>query len=476
MTVERIPVEVQCDGDVCGNGQVGVPRRGGKVLLQRDGAARRKLPVQPCPFGDELRICGDVACGHGEGVACHGHGIVVRVGDNKAAECHACCRGAVIGQGNRATRDVIGDTADVDGLATRGSDVGAEVEGVDAAGAVNVVADACGFGSDADISGGAVYAAVAIVVAGEGSVKDLSHDGTQKSITAETVGHTDNDAVRDGGATGNLAGDAAPVISVPVQRYGTGAAGDGAVAGARNAAVVISVAKDVDVGSHVAVRDGALATSSYTTNTFFVAEDAGIAEGEVLHGAARADASEEALAIFGLLRDADAADGVAVAVEGAFEIIVCIARDSADGGEVVLRIAGIGVVPSCSGVVLDVAAELEEGVAEVIGRVAADGAVDERGQQVEAGGGGDDVGAGGGGAVVVGVGVPVGGVVGGDGGADGDVGGAEGEGGTAKRAGVGAEGDHEALGHGATVGDVDGLPLSAIDGAAALQGGGADGG
>ena len=111
--------------------------------------------------------------------------------------------------------------------------------------------------------------------------------------------------------------------------------------------------------------------------------DAGVGERDVLH-LSTVKCTEETLVVDGPV-DADAANGVALTVEVASEVMgSAFVIVGSDGGEVALTLAEAGVT------VGDVAAQFEVGVGIGIGGVSV-GTVHLLGQQVETLGAGDDV-------------------------------------------------------------------------------------
>ena len=164
------------------------------------------------------------------------------------------------------------------------------------------------------------------------------------------------------------------------------AAAHGASVNSHDAAVVVGAALngvDAHVVAHVALLDGGIEGSARDAADTVVSRNAGIGEGDAPHITALLDCSEEAqitIVQAAALIDADAADGVAAAVEGPLEAVAF----SADGGVVIL--GAVGIVPVGGVRVGDVGTLLEELAAEVIS------CVDKRGQQVKVGGAADDIG------------------------------------------------------------------------------------
>ena len=85
---------------------------------------------------------------------------------------------------------------------------------------------------------------------------------------------------------------------------------------------IISIGADGDAALHAAVLDGADKAVAHDAADEVLAGNGAVGEGDVLHhgGAFGAEIAEEALVV-GAGVNADAADGVAVAVEGAAETI-----------------------------------------------------------------------------------------------------------------------------------------------------------
>ncbi len=213
-----------------------------------------------------------------------------------------------------------------------------------------VLADVAAAG--ADVVDEAFYAAVAVVVVGEGAAVVGADDGAAAALFTSGDPGADGDAVADG--TVSFADDAAIVLAIAIVVAGDGGGAVAAVDGptakymADDAAVVVGTAGiglDSDVAQHAAVLEGTDKAVAHDAAYFVAANDGAASEGDVLHGGA-AETAEETL-IAGATADADAADGVAVAVEGAEEILI-IAVD-ADGRVVVLAVEAD-----------DVGAELEE--------------------------------------------------------------------------------------------------------------------
>ena len=183
----------------------------------------------------------------------------------------------------------------------------------------------------------------------------------------------------------------------------TGAVADGADVLPRDAAVIAGTGLnciDGNIGSDMAVADGTL-VNAHDAADFFKAGDASVGKGDTTDDGAAANQAEETLVrvggkIIAALIDADAADGVALAVEVAIKVVVGVdVAVSADGGVVVLlaaRVVPVGVMR-----VGDVGGHLEREAATVVGGglVAADAvsacAVDIDGEVVQVVGAADFV-------------------------------------------------------------------------------------
>ena len=172
---------------------------------------------------------------------------------------------------------------------------------------------------------------------------------------------------------------------------GAGAAADGAAVVAHDAAVVAHDAAvevgnglhgaDGYVGCHVAVADGAAEVISHDAAGVVVASDAGVGEGEVVDVGAPYLAEDALVAVGDVvasLVDADAADGVAGAVEVALEVAVVAVVVASDGH--VVAFVWLFAVPSIVGgiAVGDVVGQLE-----VLAAVVARAVVDALGQEIE---------------------------------------------------------------------------------------------
>ena len=210
-----------------------------------------------------------------------------------------------------------------------------------------------------------------------------------------------------GGANGEVVAQGAVVyacyaaVVIAVVGVGGGEGGgagtllDGAAVVAHDAAVAVGTGlhgADGYVVGHVAAGDGAV-VGAHDAAGGFVTGDAGVGEGEVVDIGTGVCLAEDALVVVGgvvaALVDADAADGIVIAVEVAAEGAVVASVVASDGLEVAL--VAIEVVPIVAGGVLDVVVELEVRVVVVVGGLAVC-AVDAVGQEVELAGVFDDVG------------------------------------------------------------------------------------
>ena len=214
----------------------------------------------------------------------------------------------------------------VGGLGAAEGNILAQGDGAGLAGAVLVAV------SSANVGGGTAYGAIVIVVVSEGVVVVVAaDDGT--FVAVRFYGGAGVEAVLDSVAIAiiDVADDAAIVLAIALAVVGHGggtvAAFDGRIVkcSADDAAVVIgiiSIGADGDAALHAAVLDGADKAVAHDAADEVLAGNGAVGEGDVLHhgGAFAAEIAEEALVV-GAGVDADAADGVAVAVEGAAETI-----------------------------------------------------------------------------------------------------------------------------------------------------------
>ena len=237
-----------------------------------------------------------------------------------------------------------------------------------------------------------VHGAGGVVVALEGAAVHAA-DGAVGVVLGGGHGGADGEVVAQG-AVVVVAHDAAKVLAVggvgEGEGGGAGAVADGAVVRAHNAAVVVGIVlhgADGYVVGHVAAAEGAtVAVDARDAAGVPEAGDASVGEGEVVDIGAVSCIAEDALEAVGVataaLVDADAADGVAVAIEVAHEGAVVVVEVASDGLEVVL--GAVGVVPLCVGFVVDVVGELEVLAAVAVGLAGlAVCAVDAVGQKVE---------------------------------------------------------------------------------------------
>ena len=234
--------------------------------------------------------------------------------------------------------EVVGGVA---GVACEDEVVAVVVEQGDAVGLDRAVVVGDVAAAGADVVGEVADAALVVVVVGEGADVVGADDGaTAAFLTSDNPGAVGY-AVADGAVS--FADDAAIVLAIAIVVAGDGggavAAVDGSMAKyiADDAAVVVGTAGiglDSDVAQHAAVLEGAGKAVAHDAADFVAANDGAASEGDVLHGGA-AEIAEETL-IAGATADADAADGVAVAVEGAEEML--IRAVDADGRVVVLAV------------------------------------------------------------------------------------------------------------------------------------------
>ena len=114
-----------------------------------------------------------------------------------------------------------------------------------------------------------------------------------------------------------------------------------------------------------------------------VARDIGVGKGDVLYGGTDGPAKQCLVLVLVLvgerLAEADATDGVPLAIKDAAEVLVTAIKVAADGGKVLVGAAEAG------GAVGDVVAQNEVGATEVRA------ALHCVGQSIKLGGGGDDV-------------------------------------------------------------------------------------
>ena len=158
---------------------------------------------------------------------------------------------------------------------------------------------------------------------------------------------------------------------------------------------------DADVTAYTAVlhnaaSPGVICDKSRDATHILHAGDAGIGQDDIPDGSTTCTTKETLVAVSRgdtALVDADAADGMVLTVKRAAEISPVAVKIAADGGEVVLG-AGV-IVPISSVGIGDVGTQFEVLAVKVVA------AVHQRGQQVQAGGGGDSVGFFGSGSVFV---------------------------------------------------------------------------
>ena len=313
-----------------GNGAVVVVQACGVVAKARRAVARDTADVT-------------AACRDGAGVAVAALAVLTAPD------------GRLVSAARRSGRDITGNTADV----TAGVDrhIVFEVVGI-------VLADDQNFARD-----------TAGVIRAVNGLDGFCAVGS--SITRFTIGESGSRcADRHRGLTNDTAGIVAFVAAVTDLRQ-VGGVFNRRSGIARNAA---DVRRRADDRTRRVVGGFCNGCGSVTNDTadILITSDAGVGYGNILDPCTRAYITEEALVVATI--DTDAADGVALAVEGAAEVICTI---FADGGVVVLG-AG-GVVPVGGVGVGDVGTEHEELAAEIVA------AVHQGGQQVETCGGGDDI-------------------------------------------------------------------------------------
>ena len=156
---------------------------------------------------------------------------------------------------------------------------------------------------------------------------------------------------------------------------------------------IVQHGADGNVVGHVAAGDGAVVVAHDAAGVV-VAGDAGVGEGEVVDVGTVCPA-EDALVFVGVataaLVDADAADGLFIAVEVAAEVAAAVVIVASDG--LVVALSARGSVPVAGVGVADVIGELEVRAAVAVAlEVLAVCAVDAVGQQVELAGVFDEVG------------------------------------------------------------------------------------
>ena len=213
------------------------------------------------------------------------------------------------------------------------------------------------------------YGAGVVAVVLEGAAVVLAADGTVGVVLGCGHDDSDGDVVAQGSSIVHAC-DAAVVHALVIIRLGergcAGTVGDGAaVVDAHNAAVIIGGGlngMDKDVGFDVAVGDGAPTIIAHDAANVVEAGDTGVGEGDATNVGVLINLAEEALVAVGyavaVLVDADATDGVALAVVVPIEVVALVA----DGGEVTFGVA------NTLGAVGDVGSLLEVHV--LVGRAA----------------------------------------------------------------------------------------------------------
>ncbi len=337
----------------------------GELLVGSDGAR----DVQVAEGGGAFSLVAGVGLGVAD-VAEGGDVLRGSVGDVVAADVdgqrvalsvEGAAEVVVRAAGHAADGDVV---AEADGLAAEAvvgvvvieggahdapSGGGADGVGVAADGEVVAggEADVGDGGAGLGVAYGAGDAVVDVVAVADGAFTGgIAYDGADIAIACD--GAAEVDAVLDGAAA--MACDAAVIFATDGggDAGGAGAAGDGAEIVAYDAAVVVGIGcngVDGDVAEDVAVLYATVVVDAYDGAAVVVAGEAGVGEEYVLHLGTIAELSEESrisfLGFTAALVDADTADGVALAVEVAFEVSVIVVVVAADGREVVLGAAGV---------------------------------------------------------------------------------------------------------------------------------------
>ena len=296
---------------------------------------------------------GDILAGQGEGV-----------GVGAAAEGAGRGREAVVGVAQLPAGDGV-DEVEADGGTGRGIERVAAEDGaaVELQAAVGIGGGGGAARGKGDAGAGNDGVEVVLRVAADGAVAVVAvGDGAAADHGAGEA------AAGDDGAEGEAAADsgmavlshhAAIVVGSAADCGGGGAAHDGGggigtIVIAHDAAVIpgaISATIDGDGGGGVAVLDGAVIILAHDAAHILATRDAAVADGDVPHRAAT-DVAEEAFVVVART-DADAADGVAAAVEGTAEASAA----GADGG-VVAALCAFGVVPLGGIAVGDIGTEL----------------------------------------------------------------------------------------------------------------------
>ena len=356
-----------------------------------------RASVIACSDIPDVSQCGvdcHILCRHGEDVAADGTGAGGVSFKDKAGRC--CYAEADISAGGSVEHAAVAEDAAV------ALDAAVRVGLVGTAGVSQGDTGAGAHGVGVALEGGITYGAAVVTGVGLGGRNvNTSCDGTVV-LNSRHAG-TDGKAV--GHVTVKIAHDAAVTIDDGEavshgEGGGTDAAADGtAITVAYHTAVIVGIVgngMDGDVTAYAAVLHNAAITAVYFIISRDAADilltgDAGIGQDDVPDGGTTGHTKETLVAVCigdAAFIDADAADGMALTVEGAAEVSIAIVNTSAYGGVVVLHAGGI--VPVGGVGVADVITQHEVRVAEVVGGVAV-GAVHVLGQQVEAGGGGDDV-------------------------------------------------------------------------------------
>ena len=182
---------------------------------------------------------------------------------------------------------------------------------------------------DTDIDGvsSAIHCASVVVVVGKGTAVVQASDGTV-IISSGDIG-IENLVTRQGARVG--AGNATnfftsiSVIIIPADGRFADAIRDCTVVDTHNAAVILermTPGMNSDSASDVAVRDGCTFINITSNGAHLrLTGDAGIADGEILNIGIRTKITKETVLVMVIIgcKDAEAADGLSVAVEMAIE-------------------------------------------------------------------------------------------------------------------------------------------------------------
>ena len=175
--------------------------------------------------------------------------------------------------------------------------------------------------------GGVVHCAGMVVIVGKGTAVVQASDGTVM-ISSSDIG-IENLVTRQGARVG--AGNATnfftsiSVIIIPADGHFADAIRDCTVVDTHNAAVILermTPGMNSDSASDVAVRDGCTFINITSNGAHLrLTGDAGIADGEILNIGIRTKITKETVLVMVIIgcKDAEAADGLSVAVEMAIE-------------------------------------------------------------------------------------------------------------------------------------------------------------